>query len=173
MRRFDVIVDGISKSVDESLLTFDSEGRVYKHYNADMSLSVKDIQADIDSAIAKKVKDAKVDALDALQVTHNTVAYDANGRAIGNMSAVMGVANFKYNQGCKEIEDFNMSNTEMDILTKLEKIVVEKQQLYTKIYKDTKISWKGADDKIHSVMIESVCEALEASMLEVAKIVVV
>ena len=95
-------------------------------------------------------KEAKTKALDELVITHNTVAYDANGRAIGNMSAVMGVANFKYNQAIA-----------------LGTPAVDAYQL---IYKDTKIWWKGADNQPHEVMIESVCEALEKSMTEVAVI---
>jgi len=153
MRKIQVYVDGVSTSVYENLLTKKANGDYEKHYNADMSLDTATIDAENLATAEKEVKAEKVKALDELQITHNTVAYDANGRAIGNMSAVIGVANFKYNQA--------IANGASMILA------------YQAIYKDTKISWKGADDVVHDVMIESVCEALEKSMLEVAKIVVV
>lgn len=98
----------------------------------------------------ESTKQAKIKSLDELIITHNTVAYDAHGRAIGNMSAVVGIANFKYNQLLAQ-----------DVLA---------ADAYQWIYKDTKIWWKGADDKPHEVMIESVCEALELSMNGISKI---
>ena len=101
--------------------------------------------------IVTAVKEAKITSLSKLIITHNTVAYDANGGAIGNMAAVMGIANFKYNQGVA------MGNLPEDV--------------YNLVYKESKIWWKGADDKPHEVMIESVCEALEKSMLEVATLI--
>ena len=107
-------------------------------------------------------KTAKTKALDELIITHNTVAYDANGKAIGNMAAVMGVANFKYNQ--------LVSIGALDTVTG-DYIPMSPLDAYTFVYKTSKIWWKGADDKPHEVMIESVCEALEKSMLEVAAII--
>ncbi len=151
MRKIQVNVAGVSISVSENLLTLKENGDYEKHYNADMSLDTVTIQADVDAEVAKIAKDAKTKALDELVITHNTVAYDAHGRAIGNMSAVMGVANFKYNQLLAQ-----------DVLP---------SDAYLTIYKETKIWWKGADDKPHEIMIESVCEALELSMLEVATII--
>lgn len=108
-------------------------------------------KADALSIITTKA--AKVAALEGIVITHNTVAYDADGRAIGNMSAVMSVANFKFNQAI--------------VLGGL-----THEEAYQAIYKDTTIFWRGADDNNHEVMIESVCEVLEKSMLAVADIVV-
>jgi len=103
---------------------------------------------------AIKAKLVKEKALEGIVITHNTVAYDAHGRAIGNMSAVMGIANFKFNQA---VSIGGATN----------------EEAYQAIYKDTVIFWRGADDKTHEVMIESVCEVLEKAMLAVAEIVVV
>ncbi len=90
------------------------------------------------------------------------MAYDANGKAIGNMAAVMGIANFKYNQlvSLGVLDDVTGDYVPMTPL-----------ETYTFVYKTSKIWWKGADDNPHEVMIESVCEALEKSMLEVASII--
>lgn len=94
-------------------------------------------------------KDAKITRLKNLVVTVNTVFYNADGNSIGNMGAVVSLANFKYNQAVA--------------LTG-----ATPTQAYQVIYKDTKVTWKGADNKPHDVMIESVCEALEKSMTSVA-----
>jgi len=107
-------------------------------------------QAELDAQVDAQAKRDRDKALDELVITHNTVAYDANGKAIGNMSAVMGVANFKFNQMLAN--DFLPSDA------------------YQAIYKETKIWWKGFDDQPHEVMIESICEALELSMLGVSDI---
>ena len=83
--------------IDGSLFAKDADGEFYTYY-----LSTPDVdgkyqpdmdkeQEAIDLAEALVVKETKVKALEELVVTHETVAYDANGRAIGNMSAVMGV----------------------------------------------------------------------------------
>lgn len=87
-------------------------------------------------------------ALEALVITHNTVAYDANGKAIGNMGAVVGLANWKFNKALMLGSDIATA--------------------YQTIYKDTRIYWKGADNKSHGVMIESICEALDKSMNAIA-----
>ena len=96
-------------------------------------------------------KQMKIEKLDSVIITHNTVAYDADGRSIGNMSAVMGVANFKFNQAVAGGATY--------------------ADAYQAIYKDSTVFWKGADNKLHKVQIESVCKVLEKSMLEVANII--
>jgi hypothetical protein len=102
-------------------------------------------------ALAYYEKQMKVEKLYSVVITHNTVAYDADGRSIGNMSAVMGVANFKFNQSVAGGASY--------------------ADAYQAIYKDSTIFWKGADNELHEVQIESVCEVLEKSMLEVANII--
>jgi len=117
----------------------------------DAEFTEEELLAKVTALTVTEAKMAKEKALEDIVITHNTVAYDADDRAIGNMSAVMGIANFKYNQLLAQ-----------DVLP---------SDAYLIIYKETKIFWKGADDKPHEIMIESVCEALEMSMLEVAKII--
>jgi len=154
MRKQEIIINGEILTVLSSNL---EGGGIYPkdcYLEADANgFYAKDEAKLQEKADKKVVEQAKVDkdkALDELVITHNTVAYDANGKAIGNMSAVMGVANFKYNQMLAS--DFLPSDA------------------YQAIYKETKIWWRGADDKAHEVMIESVCEALELSMLGVSDI---
>jgi len=96
-------------------------------------------------------KDKKNKRLEDLIVTVNTVFYNANGKSIGNMGAVVSLANFKYNQAVA------LTGT-------------TPAEAYQVIYKDIKVTWKGADNKPHNVAVESVCEALEKSMQSVAGI---
>jgi len=115
-----------------------------------------EIQAEVDAyeplqnKLRELYKAEKESTLEKLTITTNTVMYDANGKAIGNMSAVVNVANWKYNQAVAR--------------------GYEPLEAYTAIYKNTKVDWIGADNKTHTVAVESICEALEASMLEVATV---
>lgn len=95
-------------------------------------------------------KAIKVAGLDGLTITHNTVFYDADNKSIGNMSAVVALAGWKFNQALAN--GFT---------------VVEAYQI---VYKDTTVNWKGADNLVHTVQAESICETLEVSMIEVATI---
>ena len=96
-------------------------------------------------------KAEKAKALDELVISSNSVAYDANGKAIGNMSAVVAVANFKFNKALA-----GGFSTE---------------EAYKTIYKDSKIGWKNANNGISYVQVESIAEALEKSMYSVAKVI--
>lgn len=91
-----------------------------------------------------QTKDAKNKELDNLTVNRNTVFYDANMEAIGNMSAVTAIACFK-------------------MLKELAKLSPENQAIYDAVFKQT-IQWKGADNKPHTVQGESVAETSEAAM---------
>jgi len=96
-----------------------------------------------------KAKAKKYISLDNLTATANTIVYDANGKALGNMASVVSLSNWAFNKAISS----GISN----------------EVAYTTIYKDSTIKWRGADNIIHVVQIESICEALHASMLEVAK----
>lgn len=96
-------------------------------------------------------KAVKVKELDELIIEHNTVAYDANGKAIGNMAGVVALAGFKFNKAIAE-------GTSPAVA-------------YQAIYKDTTIGWKTVDNSISMVQVESVCEALEKSMIKLSEII--
>ena len=121
---------------------------------------------DTDAEAAKQLEEAqevlttkKIDSLDKLVITHNTVAYDANGKAIGNMAAVMGIANFKFNQ-------YTSVGALLEDGTRQ---VLTNAEAYETVYKST-IVWKGNDNLSHTVQIESICETLEKSMFAVSDI---
>ena len=98
----------------------------------------------------KKAKIAKQKTLDNLSVTANTVMYDANGKAMGNMSTVIGIANFKFNQALAQ--------------------GVAPEDAYDAVYK-TEIGWKCADNEVHRIQVENICEAAEAGIRRIATIV--
>ena len=134
---------------------------------------VAQLQADVDILVnadtnlvtyqATKINEAKDEALGSLEITHNTVAYDANGRSVGNMGAVNGIANYKFNR-------YTSIGVALDPLAPLALTVLDNATAYQAIYKDTKVFWKGADNVLHEVMVESICEVLESVMTEIGAI---
>ena len=102
--------------------------------------------------LLKLAKEKKSKMLGELVITSNSVAYDAHGDAIGNMSAVVALANAKFNKALAYGE--------------------ESRTTYEMIFKNTKIGWKNAENKISYVQIESIVEALEKSMYAVSEILV-
>lgn len=146
-------VDGVHT---RQRVALDIDGNKYTHYLATPDAGLV-YQPDLDKidadALLKAEVSAKVardKALDELTIENNTVFYDANNKAIGNMSAVVSLANWKFNQSLL------VTNNHVDS--------------YQLIYKDTLVTWKGADNAPHTVMIESICEALETSMTNVSTI---
>ena len=113
------------------------------------------VQAKVDKylepTMVKIAKSKRDHELATLKIEANTVLYDANGKALGNMSSVVAIANWKYNQAIAN------GATVADA--------------YTAIFKDTIINWRGADNAVHQVQVESVCEALEASMHQIAVVI--
>jgi len=114
-----------------------------------------------DIGIAKSKAD-KSKALDGIKVNQNTVYYDANGTAIGNMSSVVAIAGFRYNQ-------YTSIGVALDPTTPTVLTVLAPIDAYNAVYKST-VKWKGADNVVHTVQVESICEALEAGMIARAKV---
>lgn len=117
--------------------------------------TVEEISVIVDDYLEDTIKtreDASRKAtLDTLNIEHHTVVYGANGKAIGNMSAVVALAGFRFNQAISQ--------------------GMRAEDAYKAIYKDTSIYWKGATNELHEVIVESVCEVLEKSMLKVAEVI--
>ena len=95
-------------------------------------------------------KAIKEDNKDNLTVVVNGVSYDGDTISINYMSSVVSVANAKFNKA--------VANS------------VSVEDAYNAVYKQT-IGWKGSDNEIHQVQIESIVEALEEAMGAVANIV--
>ena len=117
----------------------------------------EDYSAEIDtymagsSAYKARLKEVKLKELDTLKVEANTILYDADGKSLGNMASVVAIANWKYNQAVA-------GGTAVD-------------DAYKAVFKDTILNWRDADNVVHQVQVESICEALEASMKQIAVVI--
>jgi hypothetical protein len=84
-------------------------------------------------------------------VEHNTVNYQGDPSSINFMSAVGAIGAMRMFQAL----------IVAGVIT---------QEQYDAVYKTTE-NWKSADDTIHTVQIESVVEACEKAMIEIAKVI--
>lgn len=115
------------------------------------------IKNKLDVVAQEEARKTKAKELNTLTITNNTVLYDAHQEAIGNMSAVIGIANATYirliSVGTQENGNVPMSAVDA----------------YNYVYKQT-IGWKGADDKWHTVQLESLVETTQKAMTEKATV---
>lgn len=102
-----------------------------------------------------KNKRLKEEELNSLVINHNTVLYDAHGEALGNMATVIAIAGAIFNKAIS----VGINGTIMDLL-----------DAYNYVYKNQTVTWKGADNKPHTVQIESLVEASEKAMNSKAEI---
>ena len=103
------------------------------------------------SAYAEYKDILKTEAKESIVVEHNTVKYDGDPMSINFMSAVGAVG-------------------AMRMFQLLVQSGIIPQEQYDMVYKTTE-SWKGSDNTIHQVQIESVVEACELAMQEQAKVI--
>ena len=140
--------------VNYDVLEIDRDGEIVYNYAQD-KLQQDAPEVDILKAIAKGTeywnKQRKTVALDELVVEANTVAYDANGKSIGNMASVLAVASSKFNKAIA-------GGVAIDVA-------------YKTVYQDTIIGWKTVDNSIALVNAEDVTTALETSMNRVAEVI--
>ena len=140
--------------VNYDVLETDRDGEIVYNYAQD-KLQQDAPEVDILKAIAKGTeywnKQRKTVALDELVVEANTVAYDANGKSIGNMASVLAVASSKFNKAIA-------GGVAIDVA-------------YKTVYQDTIIGWKTVDNSIAFVNAEDITTALETSMNRVAEVI--
>ena len=140
--------------VNYDVLETDRDGEIVYNYAQD-KLQQDAPEVDILKAIAKGTeywnKQRKTVALDELVVEANTVAYDANGKSIGNMASVLAVASSKFNKAIA-------GGVAIDVA-------------YKTVYQDTIIGWKTVDNSIALVNAEGITTALETSMNRVAEVI--
>ena len=138
--------------VNYDVLELDRDGVVIYNYAQDR------LQQDApESEIAKAIefgtkyweRQRKNTALDTLVVTTDTTPFDANVVSVSYMSSVLAIANFKTIQMLAS----GMSVTDA----------------YNSVYK-TLVNWKGSDNVVSEVPIETIALALEKSMLEIGNI---
>jgi len=93
----------------------------------------------------------KKETLEKLQVELDNIKFDANVNALGNMNAVVNLANWNFN--------------------KLLANGIAPEDAYEDIYINMQIKWKTADNNVVPITIEVVCNALEKGIKTVAEIV--
>jgi hypothetical protein len=129
-------------------------------------------QAYLNSIEAKNLREAKDKQLAELQITANTVPFDANDQSINYMSSVLGLGLFKAMDAQYKISKDLIDETSPRYIGTAHAmfgyctLVVS---TYETVFK-TKIAWKNADNTISNVQLETVCEALEKAMREVGEI---
>jgi len=101
----------------------------------------------------------KEQELSNLTITINGIEYDANNVGQLNMSAVGAVANWQYQIKMLEYLN-NVQNPSQELLGFKNAM----QYVYDELFKNTKIWWKGTDNVMHHVQVESIMEALHLSM---------
>lgn len=104
---------------------------------------------EIAQATLNKERDEKLKAIEEIIVSKNNVEYDAHTRGRSDINGVVALANFKFNQA-------------------LVTVMPELQPIYDAIYKST-VDWKCADNKVHTVQVESIAEVGIDAMNEYAK----
>jgi len=163
------------KQNDGVIITFDDDTTfqipTQKHrymYTDDLKEWLKDeaneieaykTQAELDKEAQDKAtqdaKKTKAKELNELTIDINTVFYDAHQEAIGNMAAVVAIATAKF-QKAISVGIVKEGDTEPTLMNNA--------QAYQYVYKDQKVTWKGADNKPHVVQVESLVEASEKAM---------
>lgn len=115
-----------------------------------------DISDEVKLAIVRKKQVAsdkakKLKAIDEISVETNSVEYDAHTRGRADMSSIVALANFQFIQAV-------VANNE------------ELQPLYDAVYKST-LDWKGKDNLVHEVQVESIAETAISAYEEYAKVI--
>lgn len=140
--------------VNYDVLELDRDGSIIFNYAQDRlqnDAPLSDVLKTIEKGTEYWSKFRKTTALDGLIIEANTIAYDADGKSIGNMASVLAVANSKFNKSIANGNPINLA--------------------YKTIYQDIKIGWKTADNIITLVNCEDITTALETSMNKVAEVI--
>jgi len=109
-------------------------------------------KADFEELHAKELKEKE---LKELTISNNTVLYDANQEAIGNMAAVVSIATATFQRAISVgivIEEGGAA------------VVMSLADAYNYVYKQNQLQWKGADNKWHTIQLESLVETTQKAM---------
>ncbi|PHO09784.1 hypothetical protein CPG37_07140 [Malaciobacter canalis] len=112
-------------------------------------------QEEIDKERQIQAKIQKEEELKSLTIDINTVLYDANQEALGNFATVISIANATFNKA---------------ISIGIDGTVMSLEDAYNYVYKEQTVNWKGADNKWHTVQIESIVQTAQDAMTKKAEI---
>jgi len=131
----------------------------------EMDSNLDEIPELIEREIAEDKRIKKEQGLSNLTIEINGIEYDANSNGQLNMSAVGAVASWQYQ--LKMIEYLNTIQNPSQELASFKLVM---QGVYDALFKNTKIWWKGTDNNMHHVQVESIMEALHLSMIKKGEI---
>ena len=124
-------------------------------------------EAEEDARIkAKKERDAK---LAEMTVKQYSIEYNADMVAQSNMGDAGTLANWMFNKTI--VDTLAAVASAPDATNELKYIAGLFGQVYEGVYKENKVGWKGADDKMHEVEAESILKALHQTMLKKGEII--
>ena len=101
-----------------------------------------------------------------LIIEHEGVEYQVRTKDLPNFSSVGAVANWQFNLRLR-----NYLDAVPDKSDELEAFANVFATIYDNVYKVNKVSWIGADDKLHTVQVESVLETLYEGMKEKERVI--
>ncbi len=111
----------------------------------------------------------KVTVLSSLQVTVNSVSFDADINSITYMSAVTVLALYRV---VKTEYDFVVTQLEgMSEDNLLYSFYMMKKETYLTNFKDIKLYWKNAENKLSQIQVETLTEGLVSAMNEISKLI--
>jgi hypothetical protein len=111
----------------------------------------------------------KTAALGELKVTVNSVSFDADINSISYMSAVTVLALYRT---LKAEYDFVVTQLEgMSEDNLLYSFYTMKKEIYLANFKDIKLYWKNAENKLSQIQVETLTEGLVSAMNEISKLI--
>jgi hypothetical protein len=93
----------------------------------------------------------------------NTVEYDTNLKAQINMTSVGAIANWQFN--LRLVDQMKRLAENPDTSVEMKQFAQIIAEAYNSLYKGVRLDWKGADNKMHDVQVESILEVLHKSMI--------
>jgi hypothetical protein len=145
-----IFVIGNSKAIINYGITETETGYAYEtmEYPATDLVVLERARAKLERQHANKVKLANIEKI---IITSGLVGFDAHTRARSDITGVVALASYEFNKA-------------------LVTLMPELQPVYDAVY-GSSVEWKGADNLVHSVLVEDVAEVGISAMREYAKVI--
>jgi hypothetical protein len=119
------------------------------------------------------LKKIKKESIANLSVDVNRVPYAGDDVSQNRMGNTIAVANWYFNKSIAPTLNMVANAEGTDDVTKAMLLGLSNifDGVYTQVYKDNQVDWKGSDGKLHHVNVESIAEALHKAMLEVGRVI--
>jgi hypothetical protein len=119
------------------------------------------------------LKKIKKESIENLSINVNRVPYAGDDISQNRMGNTVAIANWFFNKSIAPILTMVANAEDTDDVTKAMLLGLSNifDGVYTQVYKDNQVDWKGSDGNLHHVNVESIAEALHKAMLEVGKVI--